>query len=560
MAMVPIGRIVVRDNARTVTVSQEADDGLRRSIEMLGVLQPLLLRPQAADVALYGEKATFWDEGPRRQFELVLGGRRFRCVAALGLTEVLADIRVMSDAEVEAAQLAENLQREAMHPADQWRGVKRLVVDGGMSIEQAAGALGLSERATRRMELLGKLDPALLALAEIDMPSVFQLRAVATAPRKLQAQAAKKGGKITEFDGTVQVNWNAIAQVCRIERIPRAAAIFDVDADKHLHWDEDLFAEPGADDQFTTPDIDGFMSRQRKALEARVAELAKNKKRHKVATMGNTGISLAAGFQRVYDGNPQRLRKHETAFHAIAPNGVVTVCVGLDGKAAKAELKEKEKAAKGETRLPASEDADDREEGAPEETAAKPPISKVGLALIATAKDEALRKALDETPREAADVLALLLLALSADNVRVETLGTPRYLPLFDDLAARMLAPGGNPLELSASDICAMGKAAIGRILRFSGPHASPGATSGDAAEWVGAAINARDHLPRFDTAAFLETVTLPELKRAALSASLKPTGTATRLRQVLAGQAPNWRPESADFGAPAPKGGNDVG
>jgi ParB family chromosome partitioning protein len=536
MPMVSLMDIVPGPNARDLPPAPGADERMRQSVATIGVLQPILLRSR------------------ENKLEVVIGGRRYRAAIAAGLTDIPAEVREMTDAEVEAAQLAENIQREPMHPVDTWRGINALIQSHAVTFEQAAAALGLDERGVRRMEMLSRLDPHLLALCEVEMPKPEQLRVIAAAPAKLQASVAK-GKDLRDNDGGV--NWYDIASRCRVVRISRAHAIFDTAAAKGPAWDEDLFAEPGADDQFTTANVARFMECQEKALTEKVAELAKAKKRHQVAKMASNGwsVALPSGFLQTYSDNPDRLKRHETAFHAVRPDGQIAVVIALDTKAAKAADAAKPK--KATTAVadddpdvdPGDDDDDTGIEGAPEPEV-KPPFSKAGMAMIRAAKTAALRKQLDDTPMEAPEVLALLVLALCGENVSARGAHGG-----FKDLAARMLAPGGNRLQLSEADLCTIGQTAVGRILdcgEVTGRFTSLG--SGDAAEWVGAAINAADALPRFDTEEFLATATNAELKRAAAGAGLLSGGTGTQLRERLAGRAPKWRPEAAVFGAPAPR------
>jgi ParB/RepB/Spo0J family partition protein len=540
-ARIAVNRFYVGHNVRTVPPSAEADEGLRVSIKTVGVLQPILARPDPNS----------------NKFIIVLGYRRWNAAIDVGLTEIPAEIREMTDAEVEAAQLAENIQRQDMHAVDQWRAVKTLIQDHGLTIEQAADALGLPGRVTRRMEMLGRLNKTLLAMCEIEMPQARQLRVIAAAPIKVQNQVAGRKGLIVSHNGTETVQWHDIVNQCAVRRISRSVAIFDTADVKGIAWDEDLFAQPGADDQFTTRDVDAFLKAQTKALEAKVAALVKARKRHQVALAdGDYGIKLPAGFRRVFDfhgvvkGKPPRLKTHETMFHAVVPSGTVLEWIGADIKA--------EKAAKPATAsAPADDDDVDGEagddDGLPEvEDAVKPPFTKAGLALIAAAKSQAVRDSLDDMPMLPKQVLALLVLALGAQNVSVR--GNHDG---FDDLAAQLLAPGGIPLELSDADVCQIGRTAIGRIVHFEDADRQGNYVcrySGPAGEWIGAAIAAERQLPRFDTPEFLATASIAELKRAAAQASLPVGGTGAQLRERLTGRAPEYRPETAVFGAPAPK------
>lgn len=552
MPMIPLARIVPGRNARTVAVPPEHDAGLRRSIAAAGVLQPVVLRPLGTPF-----DAT-------AALELVLGNRRFAAATALGLIEIPAEIRVMTDAEVAAAQVAENVQRQAMHPVDQWRQMRVLIQDHDYSFEQAAGALGLDERLTRRMEQLGRLNPTLLKLAEIEMPAPAQLRKIAAAPAKLQGTAAAIKGVVIMRGAAETVDWHRVVSACERRRISRSVAIFDTEARK-IPWDEDLFAEPGADDQFTTADVDTFMKHQTKALQVRVAELVKARKRHQVAVMKDArAIAFPGGFKASF-GKPERLRTHEWAFHAINPDGTIRIETALDTKAVKKAANAAPDGGQGAVAAGALRPDDAADDDAPDgkgqdaapdptpdptpEPEAPRPFNRRGMMLIAAAKGAALRKTLDEAALPPGRVIALLILALCADNVDIR--GVPDGH--FADLATRLLAPGGQLLEVSDADLCAMGQTALGRLLHVGTPEAGRTA-SGWAAEWIGAAIGADAGLDRFDSQDFLTTASLAELKRAAAGAALLATGTAANLRERLTGCAPAYRPEPSAFGAPVPR------
>jgi hypothetical protein len=91
-------------------------------------------------------------------------------------------------------------------------------------------------------------------------------------------------------------------------------------------------------------------------------------------------------------------------------------------------------------------------------------------------------------------------------------------------------------------------------LLTVTGPSTGWRQGSGMAAEWIGAAIGAGEALGRFDTQPFLAETPLPVLKELAREAGLVGKATASALRPALVGRAPNWRPEAAAFGAPAPR------
>jgi ParB family chromosome partitioning protein len=73
---------------------------LIESVRTKGVLVPVLCRPA--------------EEG----WELVFGARRLRAAQAVGLAEIPAMVRTMTDREVLEVQVIENLQRADVHPLE----------------------------------------------------------------------------------------------------------------------------------------------------------------------------------------------------------------------------------------------------------------------------------------------------------------------------------------------------------------------------------------------------------------------------------------------------------
>lgn len=99
-------------NVRQVTTTKAADQQLIASIRSQGVLQNLVVEPVGND-----------------QFQVIAGGRRFAAVGHLIDGEELDSdflipclVKSNTDEHIEIS-LAENTQREAMHPADRFFGI-----------------------------------------------------------------------------------------------------------------------------------------------------------------------------------------------------------------------------------------------------------------------------------------------------------------------------------------------------------------------------------------------------------------------------------------------------
>ncbi len=102
---------------------------LAASIRARGILQPLLARSHP--------------EAPGR-YQIIAGERRWRAASLAGLHDVPAMVRDLADADVLAAALVENLQRQDLNALEEAEGYHRLVDEFGLTQEQLAGAVGKS--------------------------------------------------------------------------------------------------------------------------------------------------------------------------------------------------------------------------------------------------------------------------------------------------------------------------------------------------------------------------------------------------------------------------------
>lgn len=144
--------------------NEEALKTLADSIERHGVLQPLVVRKvtgNASEVAekLLGEKYT-----------IISGERRWRAAKMAGLTEVPVVVKELSDTEVAAVMLVENLQREDLNPVELAEGLKRLIEEFGLTQEEAASIVGISRPSlTNSLRLLSLPDEVLDSLSSGDI-------------------------------------------------------------------------------------------------------------------------------------------------------------------------------------------------------------------------------------------------------------------------------------------------------------------------------------------------------------------------------------------------------
>ncbi len=169
MILVPLSRLVSRPTGRNVrkTVPRMSIPELAASIQRVGLLQNLIVIP-ASD----GE-----------HFEVVAGSRRLAALKLLAKKHRIAkDWQVpclqVADGTARTASLTENVQREAMHPADQFEAFAALVAEG-RPIEDIAADFSVTPLVVQRRLKLANVSPRLMADYRADAVSLDQLMALA---------------------------------------------------------------------------------------------------------------------------------------------------------------------------------------------------------------------------------------------------------------------------------------------------------------------------------------------------------------------------------------------
>lgn len=106
--------------------------------------------------------------GARGLHEVCAGGRRLRAMALLVEQGRWAEnqpvpVLVVPAEQALMASLIENVEREALNPADEFAAFARLI-DGGRSVEDVAAAFGVTPQVVKRRLKLAAVSPALLTL------------------------------------------------------------------------------------------------------------------------------------------------------------------------------------------------------------------------------------------------------------------------------------------------------------------------------------------------------------------------------------------------------------
>lgn len=144
---IPLKSLSLSDTNPRASFDDRALKELAESIKIHGVLQPLLVRPH-----------------PKKKdaFEIISGARRFKA-ATLAKIEKDVPCRIktgLTDEEIRAIQIVENLQRQDVLPLDEAEGIAELMKCKGFNLELIAQQIGKETtyvaKRLRLLELTGE--------------------------------------------------------------------------------------------------------------------------------------------------------------------------------------------------------------------------------------------------------------------------------------------------------------------------------------------------------------------------------------------------------------------
>ena len=180
------GKYQPRTNMHAESLEELAD-----SIRAQGVVQPIVVRPIAAD-----------------QYEIIAGERRWRAAQLAGLHEVPAVIRKVPDQAAMAMALIENIQREDLNPMEEALALQRLISEFELTHQMVAEAVGRSRAAVTNLLRLFDLNEDVKAMVEKGLLEMGHARALLGLRGGLQSEAARevtvKGLSVRETEQLVR--------------------------------------------------------------------------------------------------------------------------------------------------------------------------------------------------------------------------------------------------------------------------------------------------------------------------------------------------------------------
>ena len=195
---IAIDRIIPNPKQPRRTFIEAELEELAESIRTKGVIQPILVRPDPANVEM---------------FEIIAGERRWRAARRAGLTVIPAVVREMDDREMLEIAIIENVQRSDLNAVEEAEAYKSLIDRFGRTQESVAQQVGKSrEHVSNTLRLLnlpedvrehvreGRLPPGhARALLKTSDPSAFAATVIAKGLSVRDTEALSKveksGGK-----------------------------------------------------------------------------------------------------------------------------------------------------------------------------------------------------------------------------------------------------------------------------------------------------------------------------------------------------------------------------
>lgn len=479
------------DDIRRSKSNPQADALLLATVRAVGIIQPPIVSPQV-------------DGG--NGYIIQAGHRRVRSAIAVGLEEIEVLVKEAANDNGAMRSMVENIAREPLNPVDQWRGIERLV-SLDWTEEAIAVALALPVRQIKKLRLLANVLPSMLdQMAKGDMPSEQQLRTIAAAAQDDQKEVWKahkpKKGDTASW-------WQIANGLSRTRMFARDASFGDDLREAYgIEWADDLFGPADQDNRFTT-NVEAFLGAQQEWMASNLP------KKGAIVEVNNYGQpELPKKAERVY-GKPGK--GDLTGFYLDREGKVQTVHYHMP------EAKAEKGQSPGACDSPLEDDS--------VVAKSRPDVTQKGQDMIGDYRTDALHEALARATIEDDVLMALLVLSLAGQNVRVDSgAGGMRYGgSRFGRHAARLFTEDGR-LSFDMDTVRVAARAALIDVLSCRRGMSNSGVVSRVAGE----AIGADSYLPNMGTEDFLVCLSRQSLEGAAKEVGIQPRARVRETRSAL--------------------------
>ena len=214
---VAVTRLRTNPNQPRQVFDEGALEVLADSIRRLGVLQPVVVRPEGRD------------------YVLIAGERRWRAARMAGLAEVPALIRETDEAGTVTEALVENLLREDLNPLEEAAAFHQLEDEFGMTHAEIGEKVGKSRAAISNSLRLLRLTPGIQALIASRALSAGHARALLGLDDQALAQhlanrTVSEGWSVRQLEDAVRLGKGIVGEGGkRRPAEPRPAVIVELE-------------------------------------------------------------------------------------------------------------------------------------------------------------------------------------------------------------------------------------------------------------------------------------------------------------------------------------------
>ena len=214
---ISVNRIRPNPNQPRKAFDAESLEGLTESIRRVGVLQPIVVRPDGFD------------------YVLVAGERRWRAAQEAGLGEIPVLIREPDEAGSLTEALIENLQRDDLSPLEEAAAFHQLEDDFGMTHSEIGKQVGRSRAAVSNTIRLLNLSPVIQGALVAGDLSASHARALLgltdqALAEHLAERSAAEGWSVRQLEEAVRAGKGAAGVGARSRStVPRPAAVIELE-------------------------------------------------------------------------------------------------------------------------------------------------------------------------------------------------------------------------------------------------------------------------------------------------------------------------------------------
>ena len=195
-----IAQVALNPNNPRKRMDEASLDDLAKSIEQVGVLQPVMVR------------TTSRRKGPNttaKTYELISGHRRLLAATIAGLETIPAIVKDLTDDQAFEVAIMENLQREDVDPLDESAAFNAMMESGRYSVEDIAGKVGKSTVFVHQRMKLNSLIPELQAKMAEGVLGLTNAMMIAKLRKEDQSWIYKNNlyrGTTAELKGRIELN------------------------------------------------------------------------------------------------------------------------------------------------------------------------------------------------------------------------------------------------------------------------------------------------------------------------------------------------------------------